>query len=84
VTDIQYSPHYQHVLAAGTFEYANWYHNGTLWLMHVDSQKEDRPQINTVAKLDNKTAVQAVCWSEYFVSSVMTANYDWCMLQRLV
>nr|QRZ58750.1 Gsp-co-occurring protein 1 [Malawimonas jakobiformis] len=77
-TDLQYSPFYQSIVCVGTFDYGNWVHTGSLWLCHVDKERdEQKPSITSLATVDNGTGVQALTWSEHYVNSIMTANYDW-------
>eukprot|EP00761_Pharyngomonas_kirbyi_P001026 gb/GECH01001027.1/.p1 GENE.gb/GECH01001027.1/~~gb/GECH01001027.1/.p1 ORF type:complete len:355 (+),score=83.26 gb/GECH01001027.1/:1-1065(+) len=76
VTDVEYSTEYKDVLCASTFQFGNWYHNGTLHVYHLNHSDEHNPKFEKLASHDNRTGIRKINWSEHYTSTVISANDD--------
>ncbi|KAL0490470.1 peroxin [Acrasis kona] len=81
VNDVQFSTYYQNVFCCGTFDYNGWFHDGNLYVLRLKNDVNEESRQNNLsteilAKCPNKIGINAIVWSEKYVSSVACANHD--------
>ena len=81
INDLEYSTHYHNICCAGTMNYSGWYHDGDLYLLHLNkSSTTGANRLNVFNKLKNRTGVHALTWSEHYIQTILCGNHDGSML----
>lgn len=68
-TDIQFSTKYKNISCVSTFDYNNWYHSGSIWIVNTKN--------NTILhEFKNHIGIHKLSWSEKYQDHILAANHD--------